>query len=204
MTTIFGTTITGHSILLSLPDGIIAGLFLYALCWLVVYWKKKYTFQKNLILALLFASCGAIFALTIPIILPRAWNINVSSAKWVLSNINISPLESTLLILHNALEYDNLKEFFRVCGGNFALLTPLGVLVPLLSKKYRLARITLLALGVSLFIELMQLMGNLFYGGTVRTVEIDDVILNTLGCSVAYLIFAAIRSIYRFVKGRKK
>lgn len=202
MTTIFGTTITGHSILFSLPDGIIAGLFLYAILWLLNFSKKKQPLKRSITLALLFACCGAIFALTIPVILPGAWNMSTSSTKWVLSNINFSPLESTLLILHNALEYDNLKEFVRVCGGNFALLAPLGVLVPLLNEKYRLIRITVLAMGVSLSIELMQLMGNLLYGGTVRTVEIDDVILNTLGCVTAYLIFAIIRKMYRYIKRR--
>lgn len=69
-------------------------------------------------------------------------------------------------------------------GGNFALLMPLGVLLPVISARFRGPLRILLVVGlVSLCIETVQ--GTMIAG---RAFDADDVILNTAGAVVAYLL----------------
>jgi VanZ family protein len=69
-------------------------------------------------------------------------------------------------------------------GGNIALLMPLGVLLPVLSNRFRGPLRILLAVGlVSLCIEVAQ--GSMIAG---RAFDADDVILNTAGAVLAYLL----------------
>lgn len=74
-------------------------------------------------------------------------------------------------------------------GGNILLFLPLGFLLPILSKKYKHFKYTLL-LGflVSLSIESVQFL-ELLAGAFERTVDIDDVICNVIGVCIGYFIF---------------
>ena len=72
--------------------------------------------------------------------------------------------------------------------GNIILLSPLAVLVPILSKKFRsLKSVVILCFCTSCFIEFLQYV-SLFVGNS-RSVDIDDVILNTLGAFIGFGIF---------------
>ncbi len=69
-------------------------------------------------------------------------------------------------------------------GGNLVLLMPLGVLLPIVSERFRgLLRIFVVIGLVSLGIETVQ--GTMIDG---RAFDTDDVILNTLGAVAAYLM----------------
>lgn len=69
-------------------------------------------------------------------------------------------------------------------GGNLALLMPLGVLLPVLSTRFRGPLRILFSVGlVSLCIETVQ--GTMIAG---RAFDADDVILNTAGAVLAYLL----------------
>lgn len=72
--------------------------------------------------------------------------------------------------------------------GNLALFVPLGILLPLTSNRFRtLRRVLLFALCLSLSIEAIQFLLRFF--GNPRAVDIDDVILNTLGACVGFAIY---------------
>ncbi len=72
-------------------------------------------------------------------------------------------------------------------GGNVVLGVPFGVLVPVLIPKARgILRVLLLTAVVMLLVELVQ--GTLITG---RAFDIDDVILNTSGALVGYLLLDA-------------
>ena len=65
---------------------------------------------------------------------------------------------------------------------NIILFIPLGFFLPILYKKYRnLKKVTLVGFLISLFIEIMQLFSH-------RATDIDDLITNTLGTMIGYLI----------------
>ena len=76
--------------------------------------------------------------------------------------------------------------------GNVALFMPLGILLPLVDTRFRsLKRVLLLALCLSLTIETLQFA--LRFVGNPRAVDIDDVLLNTLGACLGFLIYRALK-----------
>jgi glycopeptide antibiotics resistance protein len=95
------------------------------------------------------------------------------------------------------LRYPSLREPVIQLGGNLLLLAPLGVLLPLISRRFRgLFRLAFSVALVSLAIEIVQ--GTLISG---RTFDVDDIVLNILGAVLAYL-FAG-RWLSRRIHGRK-
>ncbi|CAM2813504.1 teicoplanin resistance protein VanZ [Streptococcus agalactiae LMG 14747] len=87
-------------------------------------------------------------------------------------------------------ELDTLWERSWVLGQNVAnvfLLYPLGIFIQLLWKKWeRPQEALLLGLGVSVFIEVTQLILDLLFDFN-RVFEVDDLWTNTLGVFLAYL-----------------
>lgn len=80
-----------------------------------------------------------------------------------------------------------------VYGLNVVMFLPFGFLAPLIfENQAKFYRIFLNSLGVTLLIELSQLLNN-------RRTDIDDLILNVLGGCLGYLIFWFIQ---RIVRGR--
>ena len=87
-------------------------------------------------------------------------------------NINLVPFK----ILHTA--SSNPLNFW----GNIFMFIPFGVLLVLLSKKCQNLFVTLLiGAELSLFIELLQLFN-------IRSTDIDDIILNTVGTLFGFII----------------
>lgn len=72
--------------------------------------------------------------------------------------------------------------------GNILLFMPMGIFVPLLFPKYAfIKRVLTICVLLSFSIELIQYLMNSF--GTNRTADIDDVILNTFGGYVGFIIY---------------
>jgi Glycopeptide antibiotics resistance protein len=75
--------------------------------------------------------------------------------------------------------------------GNILAFSPLGFFLPLLFKSCNRLKVTfLLSLGVSLLIEIVQL---LFYLGTC---DIDDLILNVVGSLLGYGVYRSFKNLY--------
>jgi VanZ family protein len=82
------------------------------------------------------------------------------------------------------LDQPSVRTAILEIGGNLVLLMPLGVLLPVLSNRFRGPLRILLVVGlVSLAIETVQ--GTMIAG---RAFDADDVILNTAGAVLAYLL----------------
>jgi glycopeptide antibiotics resistance protein len=77
--------------------------------------------------------------------------------------------------------------------GNFVMLLPLGIYLPLIYKRlrktYNFFVVLLICFLVSVGIELLQL------ATSYRSTDIDDVLLNTLGGGVGFLIYQLIKVI---------
>ena len=77
--------------------------------------------------------------------------------------------------------------------GNFVMLLPLGIYLPVLYQRFRKSHnfflVLLICLIVSVGIELLQL------ATSYRSADIDDVLLNTLGGGVGFLIYQLIKVI---------
>jgi len=78
---------------------------------------------------------------------------------------------------------------------NILLFVPLGFLLPFLWKKYKTLKATcLFGFGMSLSIEILQ-----FF--TYRATDINDIIANTLGTLLGYLLFCVISHMIPSVTG---
>lgn len=83
--------------------------------------------------------------------------------------INVIPFSQTINVIDYLL--------------NLFLFVPFGVFLPLFSKKYQsLPKMIQTGLGFSLFIEVVQLCNE-------RITDIDDLILNTLGAGLGYVMY---------------
>lgn len=81
------------------------------------------------------------------------------------------------------------QEIFQY-GMNVILFLPVGFFLPLLWKKFEsFLRVFLTGLGMSLIIELLQLF-------TFRAADIDDLLMNTLGAAVGYLIWRLLQKAF--------
>jgi glycopeptide antibiotics resistance protein len=71
--------------------------------------------------------------------------------------------------------------------GNIVLFIPLGILLPFASKRFHsLKRILVFAFCISLSIEVIQFFSRFL--GNFRVVDIDDILLNTLGAFIGFRI----------------
>lgn len=71
--------------------------------------------------------------------------------------------------------------------GNLLMLMPAGVYVPLLMPRARrVGTMIPIGLGLSLVVELGQLVTSAFLGYTYKIADVDDVILNTAGVAIGF------------------
>lgn len=86
-----------------------------------------------------------------------------------------------------------MRTVIRILLGNFLLLVPFILYLCAKVESIRnLKSCTVTALFISISIELTQLITNIALLSTLRTVNIEDLILNTLGGVLAYYLFKLI------------
>ncbi|EST33339.1 hypothetical protein N566_19460 [Streptomycetaceae bacterium MP113-05] len=103
-----------------------------------------------------------------------------SAASAAIAHTNLEPGSSIQAYLSQPAFRDTVKQL----GGNIALGVPFGVLLPVLIPRARgFLRVTLATAVVMLLVELVQ--GALING---RAFDVDDVILNSTGAFLGYLL----------------
>ena len=76
--------------------------------------------------------------------------------------------------------------------GNFVMLLPLGIYLPLLYKNLSgFIPVLLVSLLVAILIEVLQL------ATSFRSVDIDDVLLNTTGAVIGFILYKIISSLLK-------
>lgn len=111
-----------------------------------------------------------------------------------LAKVTLVPSPSSDALIHTNLrpgasiraylDQPNVRDTVKQIGGNVLLGVPFGVLLPMLFPRARgLVRVAVLTALVMVLIEATQ--GALVEG---RAFDIDDVILNTLGALLGYLL----------------
>ncbi|MGW3142748.1 VanZ family protein [Streptomyces sp. NPDC001139] len=112
----------------------------------------------------------------------------------VLAKLTLEPSPASASLVHTNLhpgrsiraymEQPALRDTVKQIGGNILLGVPFGVLVPVVAPRARgLLRVLLLTAVVMLLVEFAQ--GALING---RAFDIDDVILNTTGALIGWLL----------------
>ncbi len=97
---------------------------------------------------------------------------------------NIVPFKSIIEILKD----DRSFVIMRQLGGNLILLFPLGIYIPIAIKNKKIINYCIIFVCTSIAIEIMQLMIGKMIGYNYRVVDVDDVILNTIGAFAGMII----------------
>ncbi|GAB2453071.1 VanZ family protein [Streptomyces incanus] len=141
---------------------------------------------------LLVMLCAFAFMVVFAMVLARL-TLQPSPASEALIHTNLHPGRS----LRAYLDQPALRDAVRQVGGNLLLGVPFGVLAPVLAPRTRgFVQVLLLTGIVMLMVEFAQ--GALITG---RAFDIDDVILNTSGALIGYLLLG--RRLSRAVHARR-
>ncbi|MEU9887883.1 VanZ family protein [Sphaerisporangium sp. NPDC051011] len=106
---------------------------------------------------------------------------------------NLIPLKGLI----GMMEHQSSAVLIRQIVGNILLFLPLGYLVPAIWKVRGVHRLAFIAFSVSLLIEGAQFLISQAIGYTYRIFDVDDLILNTLGGIIGYVIYAAFVPVIR-------
>jgi VanZ family protein len=119
------------------------------------------------------------FMVAFAVVLARL-TLEPSPASEALTHTNLHPGRS----LRAYLDQPELRDAAKQIGGNLILGIPFGVLVPVVAPRTRgVLRVLLLTAVVMLLVEFAQ--GAMITG---RAFDIDDVILNTTGALIGYVL----------------
>ncbi|MEU6913303.1 VanZ family protein [Streptomyces olindensis] len=136
--------------------------------------------------------CAFTFMVAFAVVLARL-TLQPSPASEALTHSNLRPGSS----LKAYLDQPELRDAVRQIGGNILLGVPFGVLVPVVAPRTRgVLRVLFLTAVVMLLVEFAQ--GALVTG---RAFDIDDVILNTSGALIGYLVLG--RRLSRAIHARR-
>jgi glycopeptide antibiotics resistance protein len=137
--------------------------------------------------------CAFGFMVAFAVVLARL-TLEPSPASAALTHTNLHPGRS----LRAYLDQPALRDAVKQIGGNVVLGIPFGILVPVVAPGARgLLRVLLLTAVVMLLVEFAQ--GALVTG---RAFDIDDVILNTTGALIGYVLLG--RQLSRAVHARER
>ena len=163
-------------------------LLLYGWIVFVTIRRKQNNFLQVTVQASFFIYVFAVLQLTGYFILFK----EISSHDWW-DKMNDRIVRHDRVNLEPFKTIDIYQTFGKQVLGNFVMLLPLGIYLPLLyirlRKVYSFFAVLLICFLVSVSIELLQL------ATSYRSTDIDDVILNTLGGATGFLIYLLIKTI---------
>ena len=98
------------------------------------------------------------------------------------------PFRMNLIPLVNLMDYDSKRDLLLNIIGNSTMFIPTGIMTPLIYKHIdSFKKVSLAGFLISLAIEIIQL------PFAVRATDVDDLILNTVGCMAGYGIYWLVR-----------
>jgi glycopeptide antibiotics resistance protein len=103
-------------------------------------------------------------------------------------SFNLLPLKTIIADL-NKFFYNPTWFILRPLVFNILMFVPMGYLLPLVSQKIsKFFTVIIFSFGISLFIEILQLVLSLSYGFTFRFANVDDIIINVIGSALGFLL----------------
>lgn len=149
--------------------------------------------RKRSLLYLSVLSCTGIYLMLVfglvffPLSVPENWphNLSIDETKQALQAINLVPLNNTGIFSPEPFNKHSIRDIII----NLLMTVPIGFAIPYLApmrKKFILP----LATGTGLLFESIELAVKLITGTFYHTVDINDVIMNTLGFVIGYMMFA--------------
>jgi glycopeptide antibiotics resistance protein len=167
---------------------VITVLVLYAWIIIVTMKRKQDSFFEGLVLSSFFVYVFAVLTLTGYFILFR----EISSNDWWGNMMQrVDRRDHVNLVLFKTINL--YKTFGKQNSGNFVMLLPLGIYLPLLYRRLRkpvsFFVVAFICFLISVGIELLQL------ATSYRSTDVDDVVLNTAGSCAGFIIFLVLRLI---------
>lgn len=156
--------------------------------WIIISCVTKKDSSKKILVSLFIIYITAVVSITIfPIIIdPELMPMNDRS-------IVLVPFSTILNLLKNA----TLSTIFLQIIGNIVMTIPYGVFIPFMVKKKKWYNYLVYTLIFPFAIELTQLIICVSTNSFYRTVDIDDIILNSIGIIIGYVIY---KILPKFVK----
>lgn len=158
---------------------------IYLIIRLLYLRNKKINIKRELLLIIFMSIIIMLLSQTI---ICEFYLDNGVHIKEGIHNNNFIPFKIFYDSYISHIKYGNYTYFIINLLGNIILFIPIGFLLPSLYKikeKY----VVLLGLSLSLFIELFQLF-------LPRWTDIDDIILNTFGTFIGFLLYKYCVKIY--------
>lgn len=111
---------------------------------------------------------------------------------------NFIPLRSIITIIKDAFTYKVYGQIVSQVIGNILLFVPFSMfLSAYYDNKNRFLKVLITALFLSIMVELLQGIFNSMLQYNYRAVDIDDIILNTLGGMLGYVAFEIVSKLYK-------
>lgn len=136
-----------------------------------------------------FMYCLTVLAVTV---VPLPFARHKSAAA---QGINLVPLRNNYIIVQNVIHANKeflLPHLMQNILGNIVLFMPLGFLLRWVAgQRFTLSAVLLTGLLASMSIEIIQWIERRY--GIYRSVDIDDVILNTTGTLLGWWLFLLVR-----------
>ncbi len=154
-----------------------------SLIWLAIPWisyrilvlivNKQLSLKNELIKALFYFSVTFIYSLT-PFPFPFYDYPHMEGG-----GRNLTPFRS----IYSILAHSNFIYSIRNIVGNILLFIPLGFSIPLRFKVNKFWKVMLLGFFTSCLVEVIQLLTS------IRSFDVDDLILNTLGVILGFILY---------------
>ncbi|MGM0789771.1 MAG: VanZ family protein [Bacillota bacterium] len=111
-------------------------------------------------------------------------------------NANIIPFQNTINYITGSDRF-NQDIIINNTIGNIVIFLPLGLFLPMLFKRCRsLLRVSVSSIIITFSIEILQFLLQ------IGQFDIDDIILNTTGCILGFLIVATLQDLTNLIKKR--
>lgn len=150
--------------------------------------RRKTSFVRTFCMLMLTTYVCALVAVTLFPIPFQAELLDLRRSEQVIFN-NYYPFRT----ISDVLAHGGTRVLLLQLGGNLFLLIPLTFLLPILYRRFRSFKSTVIvAVAVSLSIEFLQLIISAVLGFTYKVTDVDDLIINVFGAMIGYGVYAAI------------
>ncbi|HKY97437.1 MAG TPA: VanZ family protein [Gemmatimonadaceae bacterium] len=166
---------------ITVPCWLLFRLFRYAVS------RRSVSFWREVLLLVAVMYVSGIVAVTLS---PNRSSRLISEGR---GGIDLRPSVASLTCSSPGLPEGSTAQAFCVhnARGNFLLFFPLGILLPLVWRRLRFGQGLLIAVGLSLGIELAQYLSSAW--GSYRAADINDSILNLAGAAMGLLLVLLLR-----------
>lgn len=164
---------------------------------------RKIKFSRALLLLLFVGYIGVVATITLfPLIIKLYPGQGIPNLGY-----NLIPFNGIFETIHTCSGFQDWRGEIPwiTLGGNIVMFMPLGVFLPLIFPSIRrFRRLAVVVSASSCAIEVTQLFLGLTVGSLYRCVDIDDVILNTIGGMLGYGIYWLVTRAIRSAKNTRE